>query len=164
VITAKEHCKAKKMKMTRTVVLLFFMLPILTAQTKRAQPDGILDVRQMMSAAEFNQAGLNKLTTDEVAALNQWLYSYSLKLRANTSESTAERTATVIESHIEGDFEGWSGDTIFKLDNGQIWQQDLYAYKYHYAYHPKMLIYKDGGRYKMKVDGVEESIVVKRIK
>jgi len=26
-----------------------------------------------------------------------------------------------IETHIEGDFEGWEGETIYKLSNGQIW-------------------------------------------
>lgn len=27
----------------------------------------------------------------------------------------------VIESRIDGTFEGWDGDTVFKLINGQIW-------------------------------------------
>ena len=35
--------------------------------------------------------------------------------------------ANVIESRIDGEFTGWSGDTIFKLRNGQIWQQSSYA-------------------------------------
>ncbi|MDR0881742.1 MAG: hypothetical protein LBP55_04270, partial [Candidatus Adiutrix sp.] len=33
-----------------------------------------------------------------------------------------------IESQIDGTFEGWSGETVFKLTNGQIWQQSSYAY------------------------------------
>ena len=73
-------------------------------------------------------------------------------------------TADVIESRIEGDFEGWDGNTIFKLDNGQIWQQASYAYTYHYAFRPNVLIYKSGNVYKMGVEGVTGKISVQRIK
>lgn len=69
-----------------------------------------------------------------------------------------------IESQIDGTFEGWSGETVFKLTNEQIWQQSSYAYTYHYAYRPEVLIYSDGGGCKMKVDGVSDSISVKRLK
>jgi len=69
-----------------------------------------------------------------------------------------------IESKIDGIFEGWDGDTIFQLINGQTWQQDSYDYMYHYAFMPDVLIYKDGIRYKMKVEGVDDVIYVKRLK
>lgn len=70
----------------------------------------------------------------------------------------------LIESRIEDEFEGWDGETIFKLANGQIWQQATYAYTYHYAYRPKVTIIKTHGAYKMKVDGVSGTIFVKRLK
>ena len=38
----------------------------------------------------------------------------------------------LIESKIDGEFEGWSGETLFKFANGQIWQQVTYNYTYHY--------------------------------
>ena len=69
----------------------------------------------------------------------------------------------VIESTIDGKFDGWDGDTIFKLTNGQIWQQAEYAYRYHYAYRPEVLIYKSSRGYIMKVDGVSDEIRVKLI-
>ena len=69
-----------------------------------------------------------------------------------------------IESTIEGEFNGWEGETIFKLSNGQIWQQVSYAYTYHYSYRPKVFIIKTHGAYKMKVDGVSGTIFVKRLK
>lgn len=72
--------------------------------------------------------------------------------------------AGAIESQIDGTFEGWSGETIFKLTNGQIWQQSSYAYTYSYAYRPDVLIYSGGGGCKMKVNGVSDSIYVKRLK
>lgn len=46
-------------------------------------------------------------------------------------------TQDVIESQIDGEFEGWQGETIVKLLNGQIWQQSEYYYTYHYSFMPK---------------------------
>jgi hypothetical protein len=73
-------------------------------------------------------------------------------------------TTGVVESSINGNFDGWTGDTIFKLQNGQIWQQSSFAYIYHWAFSPKVTIYKSGATYKMKVDGVDSTISVTRIK
>ena len=70
----------------------------------------------------------------------------------------------LIESRIDGDFEGWSGETIFKLDNGQIWQQVTYSYTYRYAFRPKVFIIKVHGAYKMIVEGISQSIFVRRLK
>lgn len=69
-----------------------------------------------------------------------------------------------IESQIDGTFEGWSGETVFKLTNGQIWQQSSYAYTYHYAYRPDVLVYSGSGGCKLKVDGVSDSISVRRLR
>lgn len=81
-----------------------------------------------------------------------------------TTTPTVPSTPDVIESRIDGTFEGWSGDTIFKLANGQIWQQTSYAYTYHYAYRPEVVIYRSGLVYKMSVEGVGTQITVKRLK
>jgi hypothetical protein len=67
-----------------------------------------------------------------------------------------------VKSCIDGAFDGWSGDTVFPLCNGQIWQQSSYAYSYHYAYRPDVLIYSSGFGYRMKVDGVDDTIAVTR--
>jgi len=39
-----------------------------------------------------------------------------------------------------------------------------YSYKYKYAFSPKVLIYKSGSIYKMRVDGVDDEITVRRLK
>ena len=70
----------------------------------------------------------------------------------------------VIESKIDGEFEGWEGETVFKLMNGQIWQQSSYNYRYHYAFMPNVLIYPSNGRHKMKVDGIKDTIYVQRLR
>ncbi len=86
---------------------------------------------------------------------------------ANPSKSKSSvhsENNQTIEAHISGDFEGWSGETVFILDNGQVWQQSSYAYTYHYAYRPKVIIFSTDGSYKMIVEGVSDSILVQRIK
>lgn len=67
-----------------------------------------------------------------------------------------------IRSKIVSDFTGWSGDTIFQLQNGQVWKQDRYKYKYFYANKPYATIVQIGSRFVMIVKG--HSIRVKRIK
>ena len=69
-----------------------------------------------------------------------------------------------IESAITGEVHGWDGETIFKLDNGQIWQQAEYDYTYFYEYHPDVTIYQTRGGCRMKVEDEDETIIVKRIK
>lgn len=71
----------------------------------------------------------------------------------------------VIESKIDGMFEGWRGDTIVKLTNGQIWQQAEYYYSYRFAYRRlDVLIYQTDGGYKMKVEGGDRSVRVTRLR
>jgi hypothetical protein len=69
-----------------------------------------------------------------------------------------------IESTISGEFEGWSGETIFKLDNGQIWEQAEYDYDYEYDYRPDVTIYETSAGCKMKVEGMDETILVRRVR
>lgn len=78
--------------------------------------------------------------------------------------AVAPASSSLIESQIDGDFNGWEGETIIRLTNGQIWQQTTYHYEYHYAFMPKVLIYKSGRAYKAKVDGTETSVTVTRLK
>jgi hypothetical protein len=81
-----------------------------------------------------------------------------------SSSTFVASTQTPFESRIDGNFEGWTGETIFKLTNGQIWQQSSYTYHYHYAYGPKVVIYRMGGNYRMQVEGVNATIPVVRLR
>jgi hypothetical protein len=124
-----------------------------------------VSIEELMSASEFRQAGLAKLSPQELAALNRWLGKYAMAVASSVQKvDTAPGAPQVIENNIEGEFQGWDGETIFKLDNGQIWQQASYAYTYHYAYRPKVVIFRSGGTYRMRVDGTTGDIAVKRLK
>lgn len=89
--------------------------------------------------------------------------------RAQLESSKAAMTATpsnngaVTESNIDGEFSGWSGETIFKLSNGQVWEQSAYSYVYHYAFRPKVTIVSDNGQYVMSVEGMQQTVRVKRL-
>lgn len=72
--------------------------------------------------------------------------------------------SNVIESQIDGDFDGWDGETIVKLTNGQIWQQTDFEFHYHYAFMPDVIIVNSSSGYKMIVDGVLKAIEVTRLK
>jgi hypothetical protein len=69
-----------------------------------------------------------------------------------------------VESAINGEIEGWDGETIFKLENGQIWQQAEYDYTYFYEYNPDVTIYETSAGCRMKVEDEDETVLVKRIK
>ena len=43
-------------------------------------------------------------------------------------------------------------------------KQTEYHYEYHYAYMPDVLIYSDGGDFRMKVEGTDESVGVIQLK
>ena len=92
----------------------------------------------------------------------------SLNIEAiSHSESRGSKFSSsnqTIESQVEGDFEGFEGETIIQLVNGQVWQQSEYWYHYHYSFMPQVFIYNQGGIYKMKVDGVDQSVGVTRLR
>ncbi len=69
-----------------------------------------------------------------------------------------------VESRIDGLFKGWSGGTLFKLRNGQLWQQQDFACLYRYAYAPRVRIYSMPDGYEMQVEGAQGAVRVRRIR
>jgi hypothetical protein len=134
------------------------------ASAQTASPP-IPGVEELMTAAEFRASGLSKLTPAELTALNAWLSRFARAVTevSNGAPAAAEAPA-VVESRIDGEFQGWDGETIFRLQNGQIWQQSTYAYKYSYKYSPKVVIYRSGAGYRMQVEGVDGTIGVRRLR
>jgi hypothetical protein len=51
-------------------------------------------------------------------------------------------SAAAYEGQINGEFKGWTGETIYELMDGHIIQQASYHYHYHYAYSPRVIIYQ----------------------
>lgn len=115
------------MKRLITPVLLVLSCALATASepgfTSTLKPD------------ELSAAGIDGLTPTQVDRLN------ALVERYKTGEVTREVEKAVkeskpaeyssddwgapkeIESRIAGSFNGWRGQTLFRLENGQIWKQ-----------------------------------------
>jgi len=74
-------------------------------------------------------------------------------IAALTLITSSIASAGAYEGRIDGDFNGWEGETIYKLMAGHIIQQSSYYYHYHYAYAPSVIIYGSSGRYKIHVEG-----------
>ncbi|HSX61373.1 MAG TPA: hypothetical protein VLF18_14320 [Tahibacter sp.] len=133
-------------------------------------------LEERMSRAEFNAAGLDRLSPDQLKSLNDWLRIHGLApgapMRSATSRDGTpefypeEKERETIEANIQGRLDGWLGKTTFKLDNGQVWQQaesgmrtDLGLNSPAVRIKPMLL-----GSWLMYVDGCGCSLRVRRIK
>ncbi|MBN8922143.1 MAG: hypothetical protein BGP10_17305 [Rhodanobacter sp. 68-29] len=114
---------------------------LLAAVAAAAQAQSAPSLQQSMGSAAFRQAGLDKLSPQELHALEQWLSAHpdamvpppsqasSAAVAANRSSShpdaraaKAEPARTVIASRVAGRFGGWQRGTVLTLENGQRWQ------------------------------------------
>lgn len=100
---------------------------------------GFSSLEERMTAKEFREAGLDKLSDDELATLNRWIRQRSLAEGEIAGPATGGSTRAQadedrrgfneagndepIRSRIVGTFEGWTGDDVFVLENGMVWQQ-----------------------------------------
>jgi hypothetical protein len=141
---------------------------LLLLSSSLSAEDQFPGVEELMSEVEFEQSGLSKLSTDELRHLNNWLISYTANeaptLRKVSPEVKKVEKETVILSHIDGEFNGWSGKTIFKLANGQVWKQRLSGSWRYSAQSPEVEIKQNFmGFYMMRVDN-KKKIGVTRIR
>ena len=67
------------------------------------------------------------------------------------------------DNRIVDEFNGWDDEAVFELSNGTKWKQKKYKYKYKYKYRPKAKIWKDGSRYYIEVECMNEMIEVEKI-
>mgnify|MGYP003666511001 FL=1 len=78
---------------------------------------------------------------------------YYIQVQGSNEIVSIRQITDVTESQINGEFNGWEGDTQYQLMNGEVWKQSTYNYDYTYAYMPDAIIYDAGSGYKMKVEG-----------
>ena len=69
---------------------------------------------------------------------------------------------TIIESRIDGRFEGWKTGRVYKLANGQIWKQAQSKSRSCTRTRPKAKIWRDGARNYLEVEGMKEMVRVRR--
>ena len=150
--------------------------------------DSFSTLEERMTGKEFTEAGLGKLTNEELSTLNDWIRRHSiatLETAATPSAASAVSTGQVedirgfenqpkdnahnedINSSIVGTFSGWRGiDTQFKLANGMIWQQVEADTFYVEPTENAEIVIKKGllGGWRLSMVGYGSSVRVKRIK
>jgi hypothetical protein len=126
--------------------ILLAILATLFTQTLLAQ-SSFSSLEEQMTGKDFDAAGLDKLSAEELAALNAWIRSRSLATldapkagsagavyagqaagqdgdtRGFETEQMRNADRSAITSRIVGTFTGWDGQTVFTLENGMIWEQ-----------------------------------------
>lgn len=130
---------------------LLLLIPTLFALWLGGEPlhaQQSIVLKQQMGAAEFNQAGLGKLSPTELAHLQQWLAAHTSDLAvavpaselssanvvadkgASRSAAASEKQSSAAEkkasrtvvSPIAGRFVGWKPGSVIVLQNGQKWR------------------------------------------
>jgi len=130
-----------------------------------APPEMTGSIKEMMSPGEFNAAGLNKLSADELQKLDAWLQGYR-----QTTEQAAEKKATarasrtkmdLIVSRVDGQFNGLTGRTIIRLEDGTVWKQANADdhYRSRVTDHPAAAVMHGVFGYKMQIEGTQEFYV-----
>ncbi len=134
------------------------------ARAKEAKLE--LTMRMLVGDNGYRLLGLDALPPEKQALLDKWISLYSAGVRTELEKNmlNPNPVPAAIETRIDGSFEGWDGDTVFKLANGQVWKQSAYAYTYSYAFSPEVVIYSSGSVFKMRVEGTSGSVEVTRIR
>ena len=149
--------------MKPVILFLIILFSWQTSESTEKLPEITLD--RLLPKTKQVEMGLHKLTSKERDKLRIYIIDMFLKgIEEGKKQIASAQLPNVIESQIDGNFEGWEGETVVKLMNGQIWQQSEYYYHYHYAFMPKVLIYKSSGVYKMKVEGIKKTVRVIQLK
>jgi hypothetical protein len=76
-----------------------------------------------------------------------------------------EQTMAIIEQgQLKGVFRGFHNtETVFEFYSGSKWRQNEYKYNYHYACGASAKVVDDRGRYRLEVEGMNDTVEVVRI-
>jgi hypothetical protein len=117
-----------------------------------------------MTPAEIDESGLRTLTPAQQSALSGWFERYREGLDERSGgldRGDCGAESEVVRTQIEGAFDGWVGDTVFRLKNGQLWQQATPSARYFQAVEPHVTITRSPCV--MHVDGMNFTVRVRRL-
>jgi hypothetical protein len=109
-------------------MLAALLLTLSASGAAAAGDEGFPGVQALMGEDEFRRAGLHTLNAQQLEVLDAWLLRYTAgdaQRLQDTPEVRKAETEFEVVSRIVGDFDGWFGDTVFVLEDGQRWQQRL---------------------------------------
>jgi len=167
-----------------TVVLMLSLPWVAATAADNAQFDLLKD----MSVSDYRATGLDKLSDVQIKALSAWFANYQSQHSKDCAQSaamapaaapvtTASKTAgstsrshkvdgsIVTASRIKGKFSGWYGGTLFKLENGQTWEQtDDSVMSIAAMQNPEVTISKGSFNvYYLEVKGMTDSVPVRKV-
>ena len=160
----------------RSIALAFSLCLIggLSFASDVIMPADFTGLEKTMTPQEFQAAGLNKLSPEELAALNAWLTGQMKQREEAVAKAPHVARGGFLEtnddapvtSRILGEFHGWRGKTHFALENGQVWvQAEDSVLEGVNITDPEVTITQGlMGDWKLKVKGYNTFVKVKRIK
>ena len=123
-------------------------------------------IKGALTPQQYAAAGLDKLTPDERARLDESLREYFSGATRRVADRAASQAVskaveekrvqppTIIESRIVGTFTGWKDGTVFVLENGQHWKVvDGSRVSYAPIVNPQVLLARDTFGFKMAISG-----------
>ncbi|MFL6539426.1 MAG: hypothetical protein ACJ8HU_01550 [Chthoniobacterales bacterium] len=142
----------------------FALLPLAFSLTlAHAQNADFPGVEKAMSDKVFKAAGLDKLTPEERARLDEFIRSYTASANQEAAKVAVDEAVKgnkvpsqpqVIESRIVGPFRGYNGRSRFTLENGQVWaQSQQVSAAYPPVDSPPVIIVKGGWGHRMYILG-----------
>jgi len=85
------------------------------------------------------------------------------KLVARRLSKTERQKVKPLRTRIVGPFRGWTGSTLFQLENGQIWKQRQNERYYYKAESPEVEVYKNRfGFWEIRILATGKSVKVPR--
>ena len=149
------------MKTISLLLCLFLVWCVLLPAAEPEAPD-FPGVQKAMTPEQYEAAGLSKLEPAERAKLDEFIKNYVAVSNEKVATTAVDKAVKenkvsapqVIQSRIVGPFTGYTGRTIFTLENGERWAQS----QYDSAYFPKIdsppvVIVKSGFGYRMYIAG-----------
>ena len=165
------------MKRAFIALLVIFI----SCNASAAEGESPPDLRSLMSADDFSASGLDRLSKDELEHLADWVERYREGavigpevVKKPSQQTPVEREVAKVEKEEKKKFEliakviprfkGWTGKTVFKLDNGQVWQQRQNG-KMHYSGADSTVVITTNlfGGYVLKHAETKRSIGVRRV-
>jgi hypothetical protein len=146
--------------LTRYVTLTFLLTLSSVSPAVAAQDTGA-GIQQIMSPEEFQAAGLNKLSPEELQKLDAWLQGYR-QTAEKKATSRAERTKLdLLVSRVDGSFNGLTGGTVIHLEDGTAWKQANADdhFRPRVTDHPGAVVVHTMFGYKMRIEGTPEFYV-----
>jgi len=157
--------KSSRVRLIQCVMLAVCVIFGCTKPVGAAPEEMSGSIQQMMTPEEFKAAGLDKLSPDELQKLDAWLQGYRTVTEKKATEKAtarAERTKMdLIVSRVDGTFNGLTGRTLIRLEDGTVWKQanadDRYRPKV--TDHPAAAVIHGVFGYKMQIEGTQEFYV-----